>query len=48
MSPDECPIYQGVWKKPSDSEAGGADGLGEPAGGAQGTKDKDGDTVAAA
>lgn len=30
------------------SEAGGADGLGHSTGGAQGAKDKDGDTVAAA
>lgn len=48
MSPDGCPVYREVWKKLSDSEARGADGRGDSTGRAQGTKDKDGDTVAAA
>lgn len=40
MPPDGCPIYQGVWEKPPDSEAGGAGGLGESTGGAQGARGK--------
>lgn len=42
MPPDGCPIYQGVWEEPPDSEAGGAGGRGT------GNKGEDGDTVAAA